>query len=452
MCESPQPDSRCLLYLCLDCWCSSGSSSCCSCSAFSVHGSLSSLSCHVLFVHLHRAPLCIADLLSRGHRCFRPAEHFEINLHSVSLLVCLQSPSFLSTHDSICCAVILAQSSASFASSYTLSGCKDAAYCGVFRRVSAHCDQHNEIWSCCPGDKDARYGWTDATQCDAAPVYTRDDGHGSLSVLFRDSSGSRSLWYVGHGYALSTCSVYQATRNPVNSYQSYCYNSKFSDSDSEPSSPDAASYGWSEPGGYASGSGYAGLQEFRSTTPPAVAPPPWRTIARALHEPWAPPASRYVIRDPKQLHKSTGGRRSRPKSQILVIARAKTRCSPTRDLASEKAESTKRSVRGCSRHQGQLGMSARRTLRFLGLGEAIHTEGVASSANGAFLWRGWGRRGCLRCGVRIKFHPPKLVSDYIKEEHKFGGWKPDGETGEAGGRTVVREVWVGRGCVPLYLH
>jgi hypothetical protein len=49
-------------------------------------------------------------------------------------------------------------------------------------------------------------------------------------------------------------------------------------------------------------------------------------------------------------------------------------------------------------------------------------------------------------------HPPKLVSDNIKEEHKFGGWKPDGETGEAGGRTVVREVWVGRGCVPLYLH
>ena len=41
----------------------------------------------------------------------------------------------------------------------------------------------------------------------------------------------------------------------------------------------------------------ATTREFRSTTPPAVAPPPWRTIARALHEPWAPPASRYVIRD-----------------------------------------------------------------------------------------------------------------------------------------------------------
>ena len=43
--------------------------------------------------------------------------------------------------------------------------------------------------------------------------------------------------------------------------------------------------------------GGATTREFRSTTPPAVAPPPWRTIARALHEPWAPPASRYVIRD-----------------------------------------------------------------------------------------------------------------------------------------------------------
>ena len=30
-------------------------------------------------------------------------------------------------------------------------------------------------------------------------------------------------------------------------------------------------------------------------------PPPWRTIARALHEPWAPPASRYAIRDPWDL-------------------------------------------------------------------------------------------------------------------------------------------------------
>ena len=30
-------------------------------------------------------------------------------------------------------------------------------------------------------------------------------------------------------------------------------------------------------------------------------------------------------------------------------------------------------------------------------------------------------------------HPPKLVSDSIKEEQKFGGWNLDRETGEVGG-------------------
>ena len=43
-----------------------------------------------------------------------------------------------------------------FADSYTLSGCRTAAHCGVFGRVAAHCTDPG--YSYCPGGRYARPG------------------------------------------------------------------------------------------------------------------------------------------------------------------------------------------------------------------------------------------------------------------------------------------------------
>ena len=101
-----------------------------------------------------------------------------------------------------------------YADSYTLSGCNDGEYCGVFHRV-------------------------DATLCDGVPAFQRVGGG---VVLYHESSPSGSLWSVG-------------ARLPSGEYcgsQHRYYNSKFNP---QPSllPPDAAGYGWSDPGGYDEG-------------------------------------------------------------------------------------------------------------------------------------------------------------------------------------------------------
>eukprot|EP01043_Picozoa_sp_COSAG02_P077837 COSAG02_NODE_17240_length_1018_cov_3.043526_1_plen_184_part_00 len=138
-----------------------------------------------------------------------------------------------------------------YADSYTLSGCSDAQYCGVFHRVAAHCAVAGG--SHCPGGDYARPGWSDATLCDGAPAYQLAGGD---AVLYRymlgDNRGSNQ-WSVADSSRLADCggSTYM--------YRTYYYHSAtlsgISGSNPQPSAlpPDAAGYGWSEPGGYDDG-------------------------------------------------------------------------------------------------------------------------------------------------------------------------------------------------------
>jgi hypothetical protein len=87
-----------------------------------------------------------------------------------------------------------------YADSYTLSGCSEAQYCGVFHRVAAHCAGGRY----CPGGASARPGWSDATLCDGAPAYQLAGGG---AVLFRRMlSGSSTRWWVGDSDRLGDCS------------------------------------------------------------------------------------------------------------------------------------------------------------------------------------------------------------------------------------------------------
>ena len=130
-----------------------------------------------------------------------------------------------------------------YADSYRLSGCtNDEETCGLFRRVNAHCtdpDGHGH----CPGGEFARPGWTDATLCAGAPVYQREggvaevpDGATDAYVLYQWAT----RWVVGPSEALQDC----------NGYYGYFYPSRTPVSNSQPLSPDAAIYGWSDPSGY----------------------------------------------------------------------------------------------------------------------------------------------------------------------------------------------------------
>lgn len=123
-----------------------------------------------------------------------------------------------------------------YADSYTLSGCREAQYCGVFRRVAAHCAGGDN----CPGGASARPGWSDATLCDGAPVYQlAGGGAAGGAVLFRFMfSGGRTQWFVGPSSHLGDCAG-------GNNYY-------VSDRLSAIWPPDAAGYGWSDPGGYGS--------------------------------------------------------------------------------------------------------------------------------------------------------------------------------------------------------
>ena len=144
-----------------------------------------------------------------------------------------------------------------FADSYTLSGCSTAAHCGVFGRVAAQCTDPTG-YGHCPGGDYARPGWTDATLCDGAPVYQRQGGGADGAVLVRWrprlEPTTRTFWVVGSSAALADCGGYYYPSNSRN----YCYGGYFSSVPipGPPSyAPDAAGYGWSDPGGLDSGEG-----------------------------------------------------------------------------------------------------------------------------------------------------------------------------------------------------
>lgn len=129
-----------------------------------------------------------------------------------------------------------------FADSYTLNGCRDPAFCGVFRRVDAHCVDHAR--GHCPSGRHARPGWTDATLCDAAPVYQRGaDSYGPVLFRYWDSSDGSSVWGVGNSDVLADCDTVG---------HNFEYYSRYSDPSSGLpfSSPDAAIYGWGDHSGY----------------------------------------------------------------------------------------------------------------------------------------------------------------------------------------------------------
>ena len=116
-----------------------------------------------------------------------------------------------------------------YADSYTLSGCATAEYCGVFHRVAAHCAGGGSCGS-------------DAALCDGAPAFQRAGGG---AVLYRWTGGGYTNWFVGPSERLGDCNL-----------DDYIYSSRgISGSNSQPSllPPDAAGYGWSDPGGYDNG-------------------------------------------------------------------------------------------------------------------------------------------------------------------------------------------------------
>eukprot|EP01043_Picozoa_sp_COSAG02_P028361 COSAG02_NODE_1715_length_11211_cov_8.483801_8_plen_692_part_00 len=99
---------------------------------------------------------------------------------------------------------------ASFAESYTVSGCSNPVHCGVFRRAVARCTAGRY----CPGG-DLANGNTDPRLCDGAPVYQKvvADGGGDGPVLYRfynspggpHGSEEYTAWFVGPSNALTSC-------------------------------------------------------------------------------------------------------------------------------------------------------------------------------------------------------------------------------------------------------
>lgn len=109
--------------------------------------------------------------------------------------------------------------------SYTIRGCNNKAYCGVFVRVPAHCKSGGRCGS-------------DSTACDGAPVYQLGDADGP--VLFRQR------WVVGSPYPDSLVWVVATSSSSVLSSCDYTRRSNVlvsGDADPEHSgSPIAAIY------------------------------------------------------------------------------------------------------------------------------------------------------------------------------------------------------------------
>ena len=127
-----------------------------------------------------------------------------------------------------------------YADSYTLSGCRDDRFCGVFTRVEVHCAAGSGAR--CPGGAPAA-GNADPTLCDGAPVYQNGDGR----VLLRLSEqGGGTRWYVSDDDALGDCDLHCGSCDLNYGLDNYPY------SDSKPGrpgyAPTAPAYGqWSTP-------------------------------------------------------------------------------------------------------------------------------------------------------------------------------------------------------------
>ena len=92
----------------------------------------------------------------------------------------------------------VAWTQALYIDSYTLSGCREDEFCGVFTRVEAHCAAGSGAR--CPGGASAA-GNADPALCDGAPVYQNAGGY----VLLRRSEGGGTRWYVSMGTSLADC-------------------------------------------------------------------------------------------------------------------------------------------------------------------------------------------------------------------------------------------------------
>ena len=121
-----------------------------------------------------------------------------------------------------------------YADSYTLSGCQNNGFCGVFTRVEAHCAAGSSAR--CPGGVSAA-GNADPTLCDGAPVYQQNGDGFVLLRLSEQGGGTR--WWVGGSAALDDCELHVGS-----------HSSRYSRSDLNPGrpgyAPTAPAYGqWS---------------------------------------------------------------------------------------------------------------------------------------------------------------------------------------------------------------
>jgi len=89
-----------------------------------------------------------------------------------------------------------------YADSYTLRGCSDTAYCGVFARAEARCAAGSGAR--CPGGASAA-GNADPTLCDGAPVYQQQTGFYNFVLLRLSEQGGGTRWYVSHPDARGDC-------------------------------------------------------------------------------------------------------------------------------------------------------------------------------------------------------------------------------------------------------
>ena len=129
---------------------------------------------------------------------------------------------------------------ADYADSYTLSGCHNDHYCGVFTRVEARCAAGSGAR--CPGGASAA-GNADPALCDGAPVYQLQTGDDQFVLLRVSEEGGGTRWHVSDSSALDDCEFRE---------QGYCTGCPPC-SDLNPGrlgyAPTAPAYGqWSSPG------------------------------------------------------------------------------------------------------------------------------------------------------------------------------------------------------------
>ena len=89
-----------------------------------------------------------------------------------------------------------------YAASYTLNGCHDGFFCGVFTRVEARCAAGSGAR--CPAGASAA-GNADPTLCDGAPVYQQQTDDGPVVLLRVSEQGGGTRWYVSDSEALGDC-------------------------------------------------------------------------------------------------------------------------------------------------------------------------------------------------------------------------------------------------------